>query len=104
MSRCGWFGEGKGQCILHDNHRGEHAFEGSTHKLIDRLRRLKVYGACQEAAAHINLDQTAAEALGYRSASEAMNSMYAIIRQTSRDTFGKEMMPKEYADESGYDS
>lgn len=35
---------------------------------------------------------------------ERLESAECVIRQASRDTFGEEMTPKEFADESGYDS
>lgn len=33
-----------------------------------------------------------------------IRSAEAIIRQLARDTYGKDMTPKEYADTAGYDS
>lgn len=82
-----------------------------TASLVDRLRKLKVYGCCMEAAAVIEelvaqrvADDQAAEEAGYPGVGVAISSMVSIIRQTSRDTFGKEMLPKEFAEESSYDS
>lgn len=83
-----------------------------TEALVARLRKLSAYGCCLEAAVMIEefaaqrrADDEAAEAAGYTSCGAAISSMVSIIRQAARDTFGnEELLPKEFADESGYDS
>ena len=55
-------------------------------KLIGRLRKLSAYGCCLEAA----------DAL--EQMDEKLASAECIISQAARDTFGKDMTPKEFAD------
>jgi hypothetical protein len=43
-------------------------------------------------------------ALMRSSIAERLSSAEAIIRQVARDTYGKDMTPKQFADRSGYDS
>lgn len=40
----------------------------------------------------------------YDDLQERLDSAECIIRQASRDTFGREMTPKEFAEASSYDS
>jgi hypothetical protein len=42
--------------------------------------------------------------LARSSIAERLASAECIIRQASRDTFGEELTPKEFADRSSYDS
>ncbi len=79
--------------------------------LVARLRKLSAYGCCieaadliQEFAAQRVADDEAALAAGYPSVQVAISSMVSIIRQASMDTFGEELLPKEFAEQSSYDS
>lgn len=79
--------------------------------LVARLRKLRAYGCCLEAADLIQefaaqrvADDELAIAAGYPSVHVAISSMVSIIRQTSMDTFGEELLPKEFAEQSSYDS